>query len=126
MFKDAMFMPTVPAKDLARARTFYAEKLGLEPASEDMAGLNYETGKGTGFLLYESEFAGTNEATAMGLRVADFDAAVDELRSRGVVFEDYDFPGLKTENGVMTLPDGRKGAWFKDSEGNIIAIDNAS
>ena len=122
---EAMAHATLPAKDLARARQFYADKLGLEPTSEEMGSLMYETGKGTGFLLYESQFAGTNQATAMGLAVTDFDSAIEDLRARGVTFEDYDMPGLKTENGVATMPGGMKTAWFKDSEGNILALDNA-
>ena len=121
---DAMSMATIPAKDVARARTFYSEKLGLEPAREASGGYIYETGKGTGFLLYESQFAGTNQATAMGFQVADFDAAVEELRGKGVTFEEYDFPEVKTTNGVMEMPDGTKAAWFKDTEGNIIALDS--
>ena len=121
---EAMSMATIPAKDVTRARTFYSEKLGLEPAREVGGGFLYETGKGTGFLLYESQFAGTNQATAMGFQVADFDGTVEELRGKGVTFEEYDFPEVKTDNGVMEMPDGTKAAWFKDTEGNIIALDN--
>jgi predicted enzyme related to lactoylglutathione lyase len=126
MFADFACFPTIPASDIGRARRFYSEKLGLEPARDGEDGLVYETGKGTGFLLYESQFAGTNQATAMGWQVTDFDAAVEELRSRGVTFEDYDFPGFKTENGIMTMPNGMRGAWFKDSEGNILAVDDGA
>jgi catechol 2,3-dioxygenase-like lactoylglutathione lyase family enzyme len=122
MLREAMSVATLPATDLERARRRYAEKLGLEPTREDMEGLGYEIGKGTGFLLYESQFAGTNEATAMGFMVVDFDAEMADLRQRGVEFEEYDLPGIKTENGVVMLPDGSKGAWFKDSEGNILSI----
>ena len=123
---EAVSMATIPAKDLARARKFYTEKLGLKEAQESGGGVIFETGKGTGFLLYESQFAGTNQATAMGFQVSDFDETMSDLRSRGVEFEDYDFPGLKTENGVADLPDGTKAAWFKDTEGNILALDNGS
>jgi catechol 2,3-dioxygenase-like lactoylglutathione lyase family enzyme len=123
---EAVSMATIPAKDLARARKFYTEKLGLKDGQEILGGVLFETGKGTAFLLYESQFAGTNQATAMGFQVSDFEATVSDLRSRGVTFEDYDFPGLKTENGVADMPDGSKAAWFKDTEGNIIALDNGS
>ena len=124
MLNEFPCVPTLAASDLQRARTWYAEKLGMEPAREEDGGLVYEAGKGTGFLLYESQFAGTNQATAMGWQVTDLDAEMAELRSRGVQFEEYDFPGVKTTNGIVTLPDGSRGAWFKDSEGNILAIDD--
>ena len=123
MLREALCIATIPATDIDRARRWYADKLGLEPVQEDEEGLQYETGKGTGFLLYPSQFAGTNQATAMGWRVVEFDAEIEELRRRGVQFEEYDLPGLTTTNGVATMPDGRKGAWFKDSEGNILAVD---
>jgi catechol 2,3-dioxygenase-like lactoylglutathione lyase family enzyme len=121
-----MCLATIPASDIDRARRWYSEKLGLEPAQQLDEDLRYETGNGTGFLLYPSQFAGKNQGTAMGWSVTDFDADVAELRRRGVTFEDYDFPGFKTENGIMTKPNGERGAWFKDSEGNILAIDSAA
>ena len=126
MLRENSCMTMIPASDLARAKTWYAEKLGMEPASENPEGLVYESGKGTGFMVYESQFAGTNQATAMGWQVVDFDAEMADLRGRGVSFEDYDFPGFKTDNGVLTMPDGHHGAWFKDSEGNILAIDDGA
>ena len=126
MLRENSCMTMSPASDLGRARTWYAEKLGMDPAREDPAGLVYESGKGTGFMVYESQFAGTNQATAMGWQVVDFDAEMADLRGRGVSFEEYDFPGFKTENGVMTMPDCSRGAWFKDSEGNILAIDDGA
>ena len=126
MLHDAMCIATIPASDIDRARRWYSEKLGLEPAQDGDEGLTYETGKGTGFLLYPSQFAGTNQATAMGWSVTDFDAEVAEMRGRGVTFEDYDFPEFKTENGIMTMPNGMQAAWFKDSEGNILAIDSSA
>ena len=77
-------------------------------------------------MLYPSAFAGTNQATAAGFMVDDFDATVAELRSNGVVFEEYDLgEGMATIDGVITLPDGNKGAWFKDSEGNILGLAQA-
>ena len=114
---------TLPASDIDRARTWYSEKMGLEPVdtSED-GSLYYEIG-GSRFLVYPSQFAGTNQATAAGLVVDAFDAAKEDLQAKGVVFEDYDFgEDFRTENGVLTLPDGSKGAWFKDSEGNILGL----
>lgn len=124
MLHEFACFAALPASDLNRARRWYSEVLGMEPAQDNEGGLQYETGKGTGFLLYQSAFAGTNQATAMGWTVPDVDAELAELRQRGVTFEEYDLPGLKTENGVVTMPDGTKGAWFKDSEGNILSVGN--
>lgn len=116
-------MATLPASDLNRAKAWYSEKLGWEPTMTNEEGsLVYETGS-TSFLVYESAFAGTNQATAAGLLVSDFDSTVDELRSKGVTFEDYDFgEDFRTQDGILSMPDGRKSAWFKDSEGNIIGL----
>lgn len=122
---NAQMVATLPAADLDRAKAWYADKLELKPVEVRETGESwYEIG-GTKFLLYGSQFAGTNQATAAGFVVDDFDSAVAELKGRGVVFEDYDFgEELKTVDGVFTAPDGFKGAWFKDSEGNIIAVTN--
>lgn len=125
MLTDAVSFAALPAADLDRARQWYADKLDLRPADGNEGALRFETGKGTGFLLYSSSFAGTNQATAMGWMVDDLPAEMTDLRSRGVVFEEYDMPGLKTENGMVTMPDGSgRSAWFKDSEGNILALND--
>jgi catechol 2,3-dioxygenase-like lactoylglutathione lyase family enzyme len=126
MLTDAMSYATIPASDLQRARRWYEEKLGLKASREETDGLIYETGKGTGFLLYPSQFAGTNQATSLGFQVSDFDGEMAELRRRGVVFEEYDMGDIKTENGVVTMPNGSRGCWFKDSEGNILALDDTA
>lgn len=119
---DFTLHASLPAADLDRARAWYSEKLGLEPVQSGLGGeLRYESG-GTTFGVYRSDFAGTNQATAALLVVNDFDAAIADLRGRGVSFEDYDFGDeFRTANGIMETPDG-KAAWFKDSEGNILAI----
>ena len=114
------FTPTVPAADIERAKKWYADKLGLTPKEERFDGVLYRTGS-TEFLLYETQFTGPQH-TLGGFEVKDLDKTMKELRSNGVKFEDYDFPGLKTENGVATFPTGDRGAWFKDSEGNILAL----
>ncbi len=116
----------LPAADLERARGWYLDKLGLEPVSTSPFGdLRYEAG-GVEFLLYESALAGTNQATAAGFRLTDFDEVVASLRSSGVTFEHVDFGDMgATVDGVITTPDGQKAAWFKDSEGNIIALSMA-
>lgn len=121
MLSDLEIWAVLPASDLGRAREFYKDKLGLEPSEDRSDGLVYE-GKGGGkFFIYETQFAGTAQNTAMNWATDDLDAEMAELRSRGVQFEEYDFPGLKTENGVADNGEGR-GAWFKDSEGNILAL----
>lgn len=114
---------TLPASDIARARAWYADKLDLKPTQTfDDGSAMYMEGA-SGFLLYQSQFAGTNQATAAGFAVKDFDGTMAELRSRGVEFMDLDLgEGMSTTDGVAVDPDGRKGAWFADSEGNILAI----
>lgn len=125
MLESSPLFPVLPAQDLERAKDWYADKLGLEPAMEDAerGSVMYDHA-GAKFLLYQSEFAGTNQATAAGFLVEDFDDVVAQLRAKGVTFEDLDFgEGGKTVDGVISSPDGQeKGAWFKDSEGNVLAI----
>jgi catechol 2,3-dioxygenase-like lactoylglutathione lyase family enzyme len=111
---------TVPAHDLERARRFYADRLGLTPARETPGGLVYEHGS-SWFLLYPSAGAGTAQHTLMGWETNDIEGLVGALRARGVVFEEYDLPGLKTVNGIATTGPNRA-AWFKDSAGNILGI----
>jgi len=122
----------LPAQDLERARAFYADKLGLEPVEERPGGLRYRCG-GSVFTVFASTGAPSGQHTQMGWSVDDIDAAVAELRDRGVVFEEYDLPGLKTVDGIAdiegTYPSdggiGERGAWFRDSEGNLIGIGQA-
>ncbi len=122
MLAGRTLSPSLPASDIERAKAFYREKLDLKPVEETENGdARYESGDGT-FLLYQSQFAGTNQATAAGWMVDDVAATVAGLRNRGVVFEEYDFGEFKTEDGIMAFPDGSKGAWFKDSEGNILGL----
>ena len=122
----ARVMATIPARNLDRARQYYADTLGLTPVVEHPAeGALFVCGEGSRFLLYETQFAGTAEHTVASFVVDDLDATMADLRSRGVIFEEYDFPGLKTVNGVATMDDNR-GAWFKDSENNILAVTELS
>ncbi|SDL47520.1 hypothetical protein SAMN04487916_109143 [Arthrobacter sp. ov407] len=123
MLKDKQVGAVLPAADITRARNFYRDKLGLEPenaAAED--NLQYKCGAGSAFLLYQTPNAGTAKNTQIGWMVDDLAGAVAELRANGVVFEEYDFPGLKTENGIATTPDGSSAAWFLDTEGNILTL----
>jgi catechol 2,3-dioxygenase-like lactoylglutathione lyase family enzyme len=119
----------LPAQDLARARKFYAEKLGLEPLEERPGGLLYRCAEGQ-FALFESAGAASGTHTQMGWDVDDLAAVVAELKARGVVFEEYDFPGLTTVDGIAEVSGnypskggvGERAAWFKDSEGTLIGI----
>ncbi len=123
MLQEGQVFASIPAADLARAQAWYEEKLGLTPSeSESMPGAAiYRCGDGTAFLLYETTFAGTGQHTIAGWRVSDLDKEMAELRNRGVTFEDYDMPGLKTTGGIATL-DNMRSAWFKDSEGNVLNV----
>lgn len=112
----------LPAVDIDRAEAFYRDVLGLETTRpEGMGGyITVSAGEGTSIMVYQRE--GTKaEHTVAGFTVADVESAVRELRERGVVFEEYDLPDLKTDEGIATMGP-TKSAWFKDSEGNIIAI----
>ena len=120
MFENSIAMATLPASDLERARRFWHDVFGLDPVRSDMGGDGYLIG-GVGVLVYESQFAGTNKATAFSIMTDDLDRDMTALRVRGVTFHEYDLPDIKTENGVMEM-EGERGAWFDDSEGNIIAL----
>ena len=112
---------TLPAQDLKRARQFYEQKLGLTPDQVGPdGGVYYKTGS-TGFLVFPSTGKPSGDHTQLALDVEDVIATVSELKKSGVKFEDYDFPGLKTEDGIADMGGG-KGAWFKDSEGNLLAM----
>jgi catechol 2,3-dioxygenase-like lactoylglutathione lyase family enzyme len=121
MLKDIRSHTTLPAADMDRAKAFYLEKLGLEPAAEAPGGVFFETAGGTRFSLYPTPNTNRGGHTQLGFTVSDIQAEVDGLKERGVVFEEYDFPGLKTENGIAVTGPSRA-AWFKDSEGNTIGL----
>ncbi|WEO78208.1 VOC family protein [Cryobacterium sp. SO2] len=111
----------LPARDIKRARSFYKEKLGLEPVDVREGEMRFRAPSGAEVLVYETENAGTAKNTALLWMAKDVNAEVARLREAGVVFEEYDMPGLKTENGIATT-DQERAAWFKDSEGNIICV----
>jgi catechol 2,3-dioxygenase-like lactoylglutathione lyase family enzyme len=111
----------LPAANLERARTFYHDKLGLDPDEVYEGDLIYHLQSGGAFELYETSNAGTAQNTQMGWVADDLAQEMKELRDRGVVFEDYDVPGMKTVDGVADLGDSRA-AWFRDTEGNFICI----
>ncbi len=118
MLKNFPVYTTLPVTDFARARAFYKDKLGLMPT--EPGGDIFEAGKGTGFVLSSMGFKPGGH-TQMSFAVDDVVAVVKQLKSKGVVFEEYDVPGLTTVNSIAERPDF-KGAWFKDSEGNMIGI----
>ena len=111
----------IPARDLARARAFYEQKVGLKPKQETAGGVIYESAGGTACFLYATPNAGTSKASQAFWEVDDVEREVAALKARGVVFEDYDMPGEKSPSGVITAG-GAKAAWFKDTEGNIMAL----
>jgi catechol 2,3-dioxygenase-like lactoylglutathione lyase family enzyme len=112
---------TLPAANLERARRFYEEKLGLTPDREAAGGLFYRCSGNTQFFLFESQGAASGNHTQAGWITDDIEAKVAALKARGLVFEEYDTPYLKTINSVaITGP--VKAAWFKDSEGNLLGL----
>ena len=121
MLQNSPIVPYIPASDIARARKFYEEKVGLVPKQEIAGGVVYECAGGSWIFLYESAGAGTSKASQAFWQVVDVEAEVAELKARGVRFESYDSPGLRTVDGIATFETG-KAAWFKDSEGNIMAL----
>jgi catechol 2,3-dioxygenase-like lactoylglutathione lyase family enzyme len=121
----------LPAQDLERARRFYSEKLGLEPIEERPGGLRYMCGDSY-FVVFQSTGAASGAHTQMGWEVADIEATVAWLRERGVIFEEYDLPGMRTVHGIADITGnypskgtGERGSWFYDSEGNLIGVGQA-
>jgi len=121
MLKNARVAAAIPAQDLNRAKAFYADKLGLTPTEELPGGLLYQFADGTGFLLFESSGKASGSHTQMAFDVEDVHAEVKELKARGLKFEEYDSPGLKTVDSVADIGP-TKVAWFKDSEGNLMGV----
>ena len=121
---DAPFFPSLPAKDIERAMRWYEEKLGLTPVMDlGFGGQVYRSG-GSTWIIYQTPSAGTGKHTLGGWTVANIDDAMRELRAKGVTFEDYALgdQGPNTENGVARDPSGGAVAWFKDSEDNVVSI----
>jgi len=110
----------IPASNLRRARKFYVETVGLEPGEEYGGGVIYTCGGAEAF-MYQTGNAGTSKASQAFWQVDDVEAEVADLKARGVVFEEYDMPGIKMKNSIAT-GGGAKTAWFRDSEGNIMAV----
>lgn len=121
MLRDAGTHATLPANDLARARAFYEGTLGLTVVEEAPGGLFFEQGDGSRFFVYPTQGAASGAHTQMGFRVDDIESEVAALQSRGVQFIEYDFPGLKTVDGIADTGPVRA-AWFNDTEGNLLGI----
>jgi predicted enzyme related to lactoylglutathione lyase len=121
MLQKSPMYAYIPVKDLGRARQFYEQKLGLKPTRAGADGVTYECAGGTAAFMYPTPNAGTSRASQAFWEVEDIEREVTELKSRGVAFEEYDMPGLKTHNNIAT-GGGAKAAWFKDTEGNIMAV----
>ena len=121
MLANAAVHPTLPAVDLDRARKFYEGTLGLKVSKTDPSpGVLYECGAGTKLYVYQRA-ATKADHTAAAFVVSDIEAVVAGLKAKGVTFQDIDAPGIKTVNGIATMGD-MKGAWFNDTEGNILAV----
>jgi catechol 2,3-dioxygenase-like lactoylglutathione lyase family enzyme len=124
LLSDARAGAALPCQDFERAKAWYREKLGFSPSEEDPGGAYYVCAEGSSFFIFPSSGKSSGDHTQVGFEVKDAAAEVAELKKAGVTFEQYDFPGLKTDqNGLATIEeDQSKGAWFKDSEGNLLAI----
>jgi len=129
MLAHARVATRLPAQDLDRARRFYADKLGLEPAEERPGALLYRLGD-CQFALYRSAGTAPGTFTQMGFEVDDLDTMVAELVRRGVALETVDLPGLTTIDGVAEVQGnypskggkGERAVWFRDSEGNMLGL----
>jgi predicted enzyme related to lactoylglutathione lyase len=120
MLSNAPIRAYIPASNIPRARKFYEQLIGLKPREEYAGGVIYECG-GAEVFLYPTPNAGTSKASQAYWSVTDVETEVTELKSRGVKFEDYNMPGIKMTNSISTAG-GAKTAWFKDTEGNILAV----
>ena len=123
MLGNSSSYPCIAVKDLEAAKTFYGEKLGLQyEDTKHAAGIFFKSGS-TKFFVYQSQFAGTNQATAMSWEVSDVKAAVEEVKAKGITFESYDIPNA-TKDGDVHVIGSLQSAWFKDPDGNILNIVN--
>ena len=120
MLKNGIAQATLPVADLERAKSFWA-KVGLSPTNEQPGGMEYNASGSSSFTVYPTRNPNRGGHTQLHFRVNDIEAEVADLKAKGVTFEEYDFPALKTENSIATTESG-KGAWFKDEDGNTIGI----
>lgn len=123
MLANAKVIPTLPSTDLATSKKFYTEKLGLSIKSEHSGGVSFSAGGGTELYIYERPPSPAAHTLAV-FSVNDLESVVDGLSAKGVKFEQYDIPGLKTdEKGIAIIDsENEKAAWFKDPDGNILSV----
>jgi predicted enzyme related to lactoylglutathione lyase len=124
MLSDSKVTANIPASDLQRARDFYADTLGLSPTQE-LPGevLLYRTAGGTDFQVYRTDYAGQAGHTIAQWHVDDIESQVHDLKAKGVTFEVYDMPGVEWDGEIASMEGMGRAAWFRDSEGNIMCID---
>ena len=123
MLENVKVQPMLPVKDLAPARKFYEQTLGLKKVGEmGEEAVVFQSG-GTNLVVYRSEFAGTNKGTAALWEVKYVDKTVKDLKAKGVKFEHYDMPGMERD-GDVHRGGGMNVAWFKDPSGNILSVQN--
>ncbi len=120
MLRNAPIRAYIPVSNVSRARKFYEDLVGLKPREEYAGGVIYECG-GAEVFMYPTPNAGTSKASQAYWQVDDVEAEVADLKARGVKFEEYDMPGMTMKNSIATAG-GAKTAWFKDTEGNILAV----
>jgi catechol 2,3-dioxygenase-like lactoylglutathione lyase family enzyme len=121
MLSECSVVATIPVSDLARVRSFYLETLGLKPLEERQDELSFECADGTSFAVFVSQGRTSGTHTQLSFICRDLDAEVADLRARGVKFEEFDMPGVEGRDGIYEL-DGERGAWFRDPEGNLLAV----
>lgn len=123
MLGNGQLFATVAVSDMNAAKKFYGETLGLELASEDMGGATYQSSGGGKVYVYQSGTAGSGQATCVYWAVDDPEAAVEELKGKGVAFEHYDLPFGEWKGDVL-VGEGMMAAWFKDPDGNVLGLGN--
>lgn len=123
MLENATVFATIAVKDLDEGKQFYGTTLGLKQVDENPGGVTFESG-GSRLFVYPAPSAGTNQATSASWKVDDVDAAVDELKAKGIKFEHYDMPGGTWDGDVISWGD-MKSAWFKDPSGNTLCVASA-
>jgi catechol 2,3-dioxygenase-like lactoylglutathione lyase family enzyme len=126
MLSDSPVVAVVAVSDMDGAKAFYGGTLGLSPSDmEEPGGVLYDCGSGTRLLVYESGFAGTNQATAASWQVDDLEGEVEALKAKGIAFDQYDLPGMDREGDIHVMGNLRA-VWFRDPEGNILNLVNRS
>lgn len=122
MLSECRVVATMPVKDLAAAKQFYEDKLGLKVLEEQADGVSFECAGGTVISVFPSSGSSNGSFTQAGWECDDVAAEMEFLRSRGVTFEQYDMPGFTSDERGLVETEGLRGAWFKDPEGNLLSI----